>query len=296
MVTCHRGKYFKCLALLGCTSCLSSSTHLIPLSLPSPSSPLLQSQLKLGCVSGCTKGLVIHWDVNTGTCINELGTYGSAVLQLESTSTHVVGLFSEACVRVWNSARGEMACKIQLVGHGGGTETRLLLNIMVATARLEIWLCAFPVSLLWFASCAEPLCLGLCPPCRLIVLLSSFDFQERCGCAWSAGRSEFQPGPSVVPVCCRQFGGQSEAASCSGINICVSCYLCLLLVSFLQSCIEVYDIESGSRHSPEVELEVGTSCSSVGRRLEVLDEGSTVACTCGKDIYLIPCHLKLKND
>ena len=75
----------------------------------------VQSELKLGCVSGCSKGLVIHWNVNTGACISEFGTYNSAVLQLESTSTSVVGLFSEGCLRVWHVANGDLARKIALV-------------------------------------------------------------------------------------------------------------------------------------------------------------------------------------
>lgn len=75
----------------------------------------VQSQLKLGCVSGCSKGLVIHWDVNTGTCINEFGVYGSTVLQLEHTIASVVGLFSEGCLRVWNIVSGDLARNILLV-------------------------------------------------------------------------------------------------------------------------------------------------------------------------------------
>ncbi len=70
----------------------------------------------------------------------------------------------------------------------------------------------------------------------------------------------------------------------------------LLLFCLFQSCIEVYDLESGCKHSSDVNLNVGVSCSSVGRHVQKLDEGSTVACAFGKDIFLIPCNLKLKND
>ena len=76
----------------------------------------MQSQLKLGCVSGCSKGLVIHWDINTGNCINEFGMYNdSTVLQLESTVSYVVGLFDEGCMRVWNVVDGALVHTIVLV-------------------------------------------------------------------------------------------------------------------------------------------------------------------------------------
>lgn len=74
-----------------------------------------QSQLKLGCVSGCSKGLVIHWDVNTGACINEFGIYSSVVLQLESTVAIMMGLFSEGCLRVWDIVSGDLTRTITLV-------------------------------------------------------------------------------------------------------------------------------------------------------------------------------------
>lgn len=64
----------------------------------------------------------------------------------------------------------------------------------------------------------------------------------------------------------------------------------------LQSCIEVYNLETGCKHASGVELEKGVSCSSVGRCVQALDEGGCVVCSCGKDMYLIPCNLKLKND
>ena len=78
------------------------------------SSPM-QSQLKLGCVSGCNKGLVIHWDINTGSCISEFGMYKSPVVQLEPTIASVVGLFGEGCVRVWDIVTGNLLHTITLV-------------------------------------------------------------------------------------------------------------------------------------------------------------------------------------
>lgn len=66
-------------------------------------------------MSGCSKGLVIHWDINSGNCINEFGLYESSVLQLEPTVSSVVGLFSEGCVRVWGVVNGDLLHTIILV-------------------------------------------------------------------------------------------------------------------------------------------------------------------------------------
>lgn len=71
--------------------------------------------MKLGCVSGCSKGLVIHWDINTGNCISEFGIYSSPLLQLESTTALVVGLFAEGCLRVWDVVSGGTVHNIVLV-------------------------------------------------------------------------------------------------------------------------------------------------------------------------------------
>jgi hypothetical protein len=66
-------------------------------------------------VSGCSKGLVIHWDINSGNCICEFGLYSSPVLQLEPTISTVVGLFGEGCVRVWGVVAGYLLHTIALV-------------------------------------------------------------------------------------------------------------------------------------------------------------------------------------
>lgn len=66
-------------------------------------------------MSACSKGLVIHWDINTGSCINEFGMYKSPVLQLEPTVASVIGLFSEGCVRVWDIVSGDLLHTIALV-------------------------------------------------------------------------------------------------------------------------------------------------------------------------------------
>ena len=68
-------------------------------------------------MSGCSKGLVIHWDINSGSCINEFGMYMSPVLQLEPTIASVLGLFGEGCVRVWDVVSGALAHTIPLVSH-----------------------------------------------------------------------------------------------------------------------------------------------------------------------------------
>ncbi len=81
---------------------------------------MFQSQLKLGCVSGCCNGLVIHWDVETGDCINEFGMYNSPILQLEPIISSVIGLFSEGCVRVWNVISGDLIHTMILVSFSLG--------------------------------------------------------------------------------------------------------------------------------------------------------------------------------
>ena len=36
--------------------------------------PILQSSC---CMSGCSEGHVVHWDMNSGNCVHDLGEYGA---------------------------------------------------------------------------------------------------------------------------------------------------------------------------------------------------------------------------
>ena len=68
-----------------------------------------------------------------------------------------------------------------------------------------------------------------------------------------------------------------------------------IVMYVLQSSIEVYDIESGKPHSEkQLEGERWGRMSQV-RHIQALD-GSSVVCSSGKDVYIIPCNLKLKTD
>ena len=59
-----------------------------------------------------------------------------------------------------------------------------------------------------------------------------------------------------------------------------------------QSSIEVYDLESGKPHSDR-QLERGGM--SLVQHVQALD-GASVVCSSGKDVYIVPCDLKLKTD
>ena len=61
----------------------------------------------------------------------------------------------------------------------------------------------------------------------------------------------------------------------------------------LQSSIELYDLENGKPHS-EKQLETERGVSLV-HHIQALD-GASVVCSSGKDVYIIPCDLKLKTD
>ena len=63
-----------------------------------------------------------------------------------------------------------------------------------------------------------------------------------------------------------------------------------------QSSVEVYDLETGKPHSEKpLETERGVSGVSLVRHVQALD-GASVVCSSGKDVYIIPCDLKLKTD
>ena len=55
----------------------------------------------------------------------------------------------------------------------------------------------------------------------------------------------------------------------------------------------MYDLENRKLHS-EKQLEVERGVSIV-RHIQALD-GASVVCSSGKDVYIIPCDLKLKTD
>ena len=56
-----------------------------------------------------------YWELNSGKCLQEFEEYGSPVLRLDSTSRKIVALFSEECIRVWESASGMLLTTIELV-------------------------------------------------------------------------------------------------------------------------------------------------------------------------------------
>lgn len=57
---------------------------------------------------------------------------------------------------------------------------------------------------------------------------------------------------------------------------------------------EVYDLDSGKPYL-EKQLETERGGMSLVRHVQALD-GASVVCSSGKDIYIVPCDLKLKND
>jgi len=58
---------------------------------------------------------VCYWELNSGNCLHEFEEYGSPVLRLDSTSRKIVALFSEECIRVWETS-GTLLTTIELDG------------------------------------------------------------------------------------------------------------------------------------------------------------------------------------
>ena len=57
---------------------------------------------------------------------------------------------------------------------------------------------------------------------------------------------------------------------------------------------EVYDLTSGKPHL-EKQLETERGGTALVRHIQALD-GASVVCSSGKDVFIIPCDLKLKTD
>ena len=68
-----------------------------------------------GCVSGCSEGHVVHWDMRSGNCVHDLGEYSVGVVKLESTRETTVGLFAENTVIVWDNFSGETLYTLAMV-------------------------------------------------------------------------------------------------------------------------------------------------------------------------------------
>ena len=68
---------------------------------------------------------------------------------------------------------------------------------------------------------------------------------------------------------------------------------CTEYVLLLQCHVELYCLENGKPHSEKrLETEKGVS---IVRHIQALD-GASVVCSNGRDIYIVPCDLKLKTD
>ena len=83
-----------------CYTQLNVHLSLLPSSFPIPQSS--------GCVSGCSEGHVVHWDMNSGNCVHDLGEYGALVMKLECAGGSTVGLFAENTMVVWENSTGEI--------------------------------------------------------------------------------------------------------------------------------------------------------------------------------------------
>ncbi len=61
----------------------------------------------------------------------------------------------------------------------------------------------------------------------------------------------------------------------------------------MQSSIAIYDLETGKPHSEKpLDTERGMS---IIRHIHALD-GASVVCSSGKEMCIVPCDIKLKND
>ena len=69
-----------------------------------------------GCVSGCSEGHIVHWDIVSGNCVHDLGEYGVAVMKLESTGGgSTVGLLAENTMVVWDNCTGDTLYTMDMV-------------------------------------------------------------------------------------------------------------------------------------------------------------------------------------
>lgn len=65
-------------------------------------------------MSGCSKGLIIHWDMDTAELIHDYGEFEGGVIKLGSAGLLVVALLTD-CIRVWDCIEGGALHKISLV-------------------------------------------------------------------------------------------------------------------------------------------------------------------------------------
>ena len=66
-------------------------------------------------MSGCSKGLIVCWDISSGQCVYEFEEPGTPVLMLESASDNIMSLLAEDCIKVWSCLMGELVYTLKLV-------------------------------------------------------------------------------------------------------------------------------------------------------------------------------------
>ena len=58
---------------------------------------------------------MVHWDMQSGNCVHDLGEYSVGVVKLEATRESIVGLLAENTVIVWDNFSGETLYTLAMV-------------------------------------------------------------------------------------------------------------------------------------------------------------------------------------
>ena len=69
----------------------------------------------LGCVTGCSDGIVCCWDLVKGSCEHVLDEHEGSIVRVSCTPTMVTSMATDCCIRVWDRARGTEVNVITLV-------------------------------------------------------------------------------------------------------------------------------------------------------------------------------------
>ena len=67
----------------------------------------------LGCATGCKKGMVCSWDLETGTCVRNFQETQHKIISILTTTSLVISLAMDRMVRMRERRSGEMVKKIQ---------------------------------------------------------------------------------------------------------------------------------------------------------------------------------------
>ena len=69
----------------------------------------------LGCVTGCSDGIVCCWDLLKGSCLHVLDEHTDSIVRVSCTPKMVTSMGADCTIRVWDRTRGTEVNVISLV-------------------------------------------------------------------------------------------------------------------------------------------------------------------------------------